>query len=126
MSAKLGRATAEPKPVPVRPKDEVFVSIGGNVHAGVVVCHGKDGATVKVGDKHHSVPWHGVKGFKRRVPQALRIVDHGDDGAVVEEDGVRKFIAGLYPPGYKLPDGPDPAPKPRRRRSRSQSRMRRA
>jgi hypothetical protein len=54
------------------------------------------------------VRWESICGFKRRAPVAAKIVDHGDDGAVVEDGGKRSFVAGLYPPGYRLPDALDP------------------
>lgn len=73
--------------------DHLYVHHGGQPCTGRVICHGAHGVTVEVGGKHQRVKWDKVLGHKQRVPQRYSIVDHGEDGMLVEDaKGRRRYI----------------------------------
>lgn len=73
--------------------DHLYVHHGGQPCTGRVVCHGAHGVTVEVDGKHQRVKWGKVLGHKQRVPQRYSIVDHGEDGMLVEDaQGRRRYI----------------------------------
>jgi hypothetical protein len=89
----------------VRPGDSIYVSGPKGPCVGKVVCHGKHGATVDFGGKRAPVKWEHVLGHKERLGFGGRIVDQGDDGAVIEDDkGRRHYVEGL--------DIDEPEPEP--------------
>lgn len=103
----------EQKPDParrsVRPGDSLYYHGPGGIGHARVVCHGAHGVTLDIGGKHTPVRWQHVLGHRERMSYPARIVDHGEDGAVVEEDdGTQTFIEGLAPPE---PEAPPPEPK---------------
>lgn len=60
---------------------------------GRVVCHGADGCTLDhSGGGRHKVLWSGVMGHRSRAPMTARVLDHGEDGSLVEINGRRAFI----------------------------------
>ena len=80
----------------VRRGDVLYVSGESGPACGEVLCHGRDGVTVRIDGKPIRVRWHGVLGHKQRIETHANVVDHGDDGAIVEDDeGVRRYIQGL-------------------------------
>ena len=73
--------------------DHLYVHHGGQPCTGRVICHGAHGVTVEVDGKHQRVKWDKVLGHKQRVPQRYSIVDHGEDGMLVEDaKGRRRYI----------------------------------
>lgn len=68
-------------------------------HSGEVVCHGKDGATLKdAAGTHHQVLWDKVLGHKKRVAHTLSLEDQGEDGSIMKhKDGRRVFVQGALP-----------------------------
>lgn len=80
----------------VRRGDVLYVSGESGPACGEVLCHGRDGVTVRIDGKHHQVRWKSVLGHKQRIETHANVVDRGDDGAIVEdEEGVRRYIQGL-------------------------------
>ena len=74
--------------------DDLYVHHEGQPCTGKVVCHGRHGVTVSIGDKHHKVKWDRVLGHKQRIPQSYTVLDHGEDGMLVQDaSGRRRFIA---------------------------------
>lgn len=91
---KLQKPTKAPEPRgDVEVGDHLYVHHGGQPCTGRVICHGAHGVTVEVDGKHQRVKWGKVLGHKQRVPQRYSIVDHGEDGMLVEDaQGRRRFI----------------------------------
>jgi len=74
--------------------DEVYAQHRSGPCVGKVVAHGKHGATLDIGGKHHSVHWRHVLGAKKRATQHLNVVDEGEDGMIVEgADKRRRYVA---------------------------------
>jgi len=91
----------------VRPGDSVYVSGPSGPCVGKVVCHGKHGATVEFDGRRAPVKWEHILGHKERLGFGARVIDQGDDGAIVEDDnGQRHYMAGL---GFEEPE-PEPEP----------------
>ena len=101
MKNPAGRAIKKPAP-PLPgccPGDEVFFKGGGQAMSGRVVCHGKHGATVECGGKHHKVRWEDVHGHKSRASSTFTVVERGESGAIVADGtGRRVFVAGYQDP----------------------------
>lgn len=73
--------------------DQIYIHHEDGPCCGRVVCHGKHGATVDVDGKQHRVKWDKVLGHKQRAPQRYNVLDHGEDGMLVEDaQGRRRFI----------------------------------
>lgn len=83
----------------VNKDDHIYFSHKSGPKSGRVLCHGKHGAVVRCDEnKRHKVRWEQVLGHKERVEHKLKMVDRGEDGAIVEhEDGRRAFVAGEIP-----------------------------
>lgn len=95
-------------PLPgVQEKDELFFHADGKPTHGRVVCHGKHGATIDCHEgKRHRVRWEHVAGFKRRAPTAVNVVEHGEDGAIVEDASGRKtYVHGYKNEGIDMDEG---------------------
>ena len=74
--------------------DDLYVHHEGQPCTGRVMAHGRHGVTVEIGGKHHQVKWERVLGHKQRIPQRYTVVDQGEDGMLVEDEGGRRrFIA---------------------------------
>jgi len=74
--------------------DHLYVHHGGQPCTGEVVAHGRHGVTVKIGGQHQKVRWDKVLGHKRRLPQRYSVVDHGEDGMLVQDAlGRRRYVA---------------------------------
>src|SRR3546814_11539678 len=75
------------KPAPgqdVYPGDEVFFDHRAGPLSGRVLAYGRHGCTVDVAGKRHKVEWGRVLGHKKRAKLDVRVLDHGEDGMVVE------------------------------------------
>lgn len=90
----------------VRPGDSLYYHGPGGVGHAPVLCAGKHGVTLDIDGQPTAVRWQHVLGHRERVSYPARIVDAGEDGAIVEEDdGTRAYIEGLAKP--------EPAPEPK-------------
>ena len=77
----------------VRAKDHVYFQHGADVRHGRVLACGAHGATVDCDGSTHRVTWDRVLGHKQRAKVAVRVVDQGEDGAIVEDErGRRQFL----------------------------------
>ena len=93
-----GPATATPNPG-VRKHDHVYFRDGENVMHGHVRACGEHGATIQSDAGTHRVTWDRVMGHKQRAKVDMRVVDQGEDGAIVEDqDGRRFFLRSLDEP----------------------------
>lgn len=93
----------------VDPGDEVYFRHADGPAYGTVVCHGKHGCTIDHDGKRRRVYWSDVLGHRRRGNVEFKIVDRGDDGAIVTDGtGRHRFVAGNLPEPDTRPDeGPD-------------------
>ena len=92
----------------MRSGDQVYFRRKDGPCAGKVLCHGKHGATIDIDGKRHQVKWADILGHKERITPAVRVVDQGADGSIVEhEDGKREYIGGL-----DLPEPEEPKKRP--------------
>lgn len=65
--------------------------------SGRVLACGVHGATIQNDAGRHQVHWHNVRGHKARTEMKASVVEHGDDGAILEfEDGSRRFVNGQF------------------------------
>lgn len=75
------------------PGDELFFHKAGKPVVGKVVAAGKHGCTLEHEGKQHKVKWEHISGHKSRVPQQYNVIEHGDDGLIVEnQHGHRRFV----------------------------------
>jgi predicted kinase len=75
--------------------DHVYVNTPRGPCSGEVKAVGKHGCTVHIDGATHKVPWDRILGHKLRVQHEVRMIDDGEDGAIVEmPDGERRFVAG--------------------------------
>lgn len=79
------------------PGDEVFFHKGGQPVHGKVLSAGKHGCTVDHEGKQHKLKWDHVSGFKSRVPQQYSVVEHGEDGLIVQNQHGRRRYVGIPP-----------------------------
>ena len=77
--------------------DEVFFHRRGTPVVGKVLAAGQHGCTVEHGGKRHKVKWEHVSGHKKRAVQRYRVVEKGEDGLIVEDDGGRRRFVGIPP-----------------------------
>lgn len=65
--------------------------------SGRVLACGVHGATIQNDAGRHQVHWCNVRGHKARAEMKASVVEHGDDGAILEfEDGSRRFVNGQF------------------------------
>lgn len=99
------------------PGDEVFFHHSGQPKCGKVLSAGKHGCTVEHEGKQHKVKWEYLAGHKKRAPQQYKVLDHGEDGMIVEnQHGHRRFLS--VPPearAERLELGPQAAGKKNKR-----------
>ena len=96
-------------PIPgIEPDDHVFFRHDAKgVASGRVVCHGKHGCTIDHEGKHHRVYWSNVLGHKERKERSFNVVEHGEAGAIVEDEkGKRRFVSGALNDVDMRPDKP--------------------
>lgn len=80
--------------------DEVYFHKSGKPVSGKVLSAGKHGCTVEHEGKQHKVKWEHISGHKKRAPQNYKILDHGEDGMIVEnQHGERHYLS--VPPEAK-------------------------
>lgn len=74
--------------------DEVYFHKAGGPVSGKVVATGRHGCTVEHGGAHHKLKWEHVAGHKKRAQLRYNVVDHGEDGIIVEDGaGQRRYLA---------------------------------
>ena len=117
--------TAEPLPGVLR-QDQVFFHLAGTPTSGSVLSSGKHGITVDHGGTRRKVRWVDVLGYKKRSVPAMRVVDHGDDGAILEDErGKRIYAHGWEEPDQRQP-GANNTQVPMAERPRADDPMRKA
>lgn len=106
MTAKPAAPKA-PKPAEPLPgvthKDELFFHVDGKPSSGRVCAMGKDGVTVDHVGGRRRVKWGEVLGYKKRAAPGMKVVDAGEDGAILEDEGGRRVFAH----GWEEPDQGD-------------------
>jgi len=87
----------QPEPQPradVEVDDHLYVHHKGQPCTGIVRAHGRHGVTVEIDGQHHPVKWEHVLGHKKRAPQRYNVIDHGEDGMLVQDaQGRRRYVA---------------------------------
>lgn len=85
----------EPEPrADVEVGDHLYIHHQGQPCTGCVVAHGRHGVTVDVGGKHHKLKWDKVLGHKTRSQQRYDVIEHGEDGMLVQDaQGRRRYVA---------------------------------
>lgn len=74
--------------------DEVYFHHKGQPKSGKVLCTGKHGCTVQEEcGTQHKLKWEHLAGHKKRAPQQYKVLDHGEDGLIVEnQHGQRRYL----------------------------------
>ncbi|HET7675398.1 MAG TPA: zeta toxin family protein [Gammaproteobacteria bacterium] len=89
--------------------DHIYFQAADGPLAGQVKAVGEHGCTVCCDGRNHLVKWRHVLGHKQRMQHAVRIVDQGEDGALVEdEDGRRRYLAGKIAAAGEVIEPADP------------------
>jgi hypothetical protein len=96
------KAAAQPRPG-VEVGDHMYVHLPDGPCTGRVVAHGRHGLTAEVDGKHHRVTWDKVLGHKQRIPQRYEILDHGEDGMLVQDANGRKRYVNIPPESQEDP-----------------------
>jgi hypothetical protein len=87
--------TKNPPATGVRAGDEIYFRSAKGPNHGRVICHGSHGCTVDSGGRRHKVRWDDVLGHRKRIGFNAKVVDQGDDGAIVEDEtGGRVYLHG--------------------------------
>ena len=78
--------------------DEVFFHHKGKPKSGKVLCAGRHGCTVAEEDgTQHKLKWHHLAGHKSRAHQQYKVIEHGEDGMIVETEGGHRRFIGIPP-----------------------------
>lgn len=95
MTFKPQKPQKEPEPRgDVEVGDHLYVHHQGQPCTGVVRAHGRHGVTVEVDGQQHKVKWDKVLGHKKRAPLTYNVLDHGEDGMLVQDaNGRRRFVS---------------------------------
>ena len=95
MTFKHQKPKKEPEPRgDVEVGDHLYVHHQGQPCTGVVRAHGRHGVTVEIDKQHHKVRWDKVLGHKKRAAQTYNVIDHGEDGMLVQDaQGRRRYVA---------------------------------
>lgn len=73
--------------------DHIYVHHQGQPCTGVVCAQGRHGCTVEIDGQHHKVKWDKVLGHKKRAPLRYDVLEHGEDGMLVQDaSGRRRFV----------------------------------
>lgn len=92
--------------------DEVYFKHPSGPLSGVIRTQGQHGAQIECGGVVHRVKWGDLLGHKRRTRYAARVIDQGEDGAIMQrEDGRTFYLEGAIP---SAPPDPQPTRSPRR------------
>lgn len=76
------------------PGDEVYFTHQNVPKSGKVLSAGRHGCIVDDGERQHKIKWEHLSGHKKRAPQQYKVLDHGDDGMIVQnQHGQRRFLA---------------------------------
>lgn len=96
---KPKKATVVPQPPPgVGVHDHVYFRHEGQPEHGRILAIGAHGCTLDHDGAHRQVKWEQLLGHRKRFRPQTNIVDHGEDGAIVQdENGKRVFVSGLGP-----------------------------
>lgn len=74
--------------------DEIFFHHQGQPKTGKVLSVGRHGCTVDHEGTQHKLKWEHVAGHKKRAPQNFKVLDHGEDGMIVEnQHGQKRFLS---------------------------------
>lgn len=74
--------------------DEVFFHKAGQPCVGKVLATGRHGCTVEHEGKQHKLKWEHLAGHKTRAPQTYKVLDHGEDGVIVQnQHGHRRLLS---------------------------------
>lgn len=74
--------------------DHLYVHHKGQPCTGIVRAHGRHGCTVEIDGQHHKVKWVKVLGHKKRAPLRYDVLEHGEDGMLVQDaSGRRRYVA---------------------------------
>lgn len=79
------------------PGDEVFFHFRGEPRCGKVLCTGKHGCVVDHNGERHKLKWEHLSGHKARAPQTYKVLEHGEDGLIVENQHGKKRYLGIPP-----------------------------
>lgn len=95
MTFKPPKPQKDPEPRgDVEVDDHLYVHHQGQPCTGIVRAHGRHGVTVEIDGKHHPVKWEHVLGHKKRAAQTYSVIDHGEDGMLVQDaQGKRRYVA---------------------------------
>lgn len=75
--------------------DEVYFNDRDGPRRGRVLCHGKHGCTVECDGRRQRVKWEHVLGHHKRAQPEHRLVEQGEDGAILEDArGRRRYLHG--------------------------------
>ncbi len=97
--------------------DEVFFHHKGEPKVGKVLCTGRHGCVVDHEGEQHKLKWEHLAGHKSRAKQDYKVLHHGDDGMIVEnQHGQRRYI-GIPPEARAEQLVLDPLPKPKKQQS---------
>lgn len=75
--------------------DEIYFRDRDGPRRGRVLCQGKAGCTVESDGQRHRVKWEHVLGHHKRARPEHRLVEQGEDGAILEDkQGRRRYLHG--------------------------------
>ncbi len=77
------------------PGDEVYFHHNGIPKVGKVLCAGRHGCTVDHEGTQHKLKWEYLAGHKTRAPQQYKVVHHGEDGLIVENEHGHQRLLGI-------------------------------
>jgi hypothetical protein len=77
--------------------DEVYFHKRGEPCSGKVRAVGKHGCTIEHGGKDHKVKWEHIVGHKKRAPQQYKVLEHGEDGLIAQNQHGQKKYFGIPP-----------------------------
>lgn len=74
--------------------DEVYFHHNGEPKMGKVLCTGRHGCVVDHEGQQHKLKWEHLAGHKSRAPQDYKVLHHGEDGMIVEnQHGSRRYLS---------------------------------
>jgi predicted kinase len=93
-SGKPSKPKANEAPAPdVERGDHIFFRTPKGPATGKVLARGKHGVTLDHEGKRRTVRWDDIHGHKSKVQSSVRVVDQGEDGLIVEDEGgQRRFV----------------------------------
>lgn len=80
------------------PGDEVYFHHKGKPKVGKVKCAGRHGCVVDDEEgAEHKLKWQHLAGFKSRTPQEYKVLHHGEDGLIVQNQHGHQRYLGIPP-----------------------------